>query len=187
MGGHPWMYIVPYEEELSMVLARLQQRELVAGRYYPMIDSPPFPVQADSPAPGRVHGSIDEALEASDATGTRSILDMRGFASTPVMSLEAKDARDQEIMKAMAAKMAAGEPIDYSIFGLGGGQDHSGLVSPVDSAVLQRLYGTARPSREQVEGNPDFLDDLGRGEGLFIVLYDADQPTEICFAGYSYD
>lgn len=187
MGGHPWMYFVPYESDLESALEKLQQRELRAGRYYPVMDEAPLPAGQQGPGPGGQHATIQEALEASDATGTRSILDMRGFASTPVTSLAAKDARQQEIVKAMAAKMAAGEPIDFSTFGLGGEDDHAGLISPVDPAVLEQLYGARRPSRAAVDANHDFLDDLGRGEGLYILMYENDIPTEICFAGYSYD
>lgn len=186
MGGHPWMYFVPYESDLQSALEKLQERELRAGRYYPVMDEAPFPSAQGGPGPGGQHESIADALEASDATGTRSILDMQGFASTPVMSLAAKEAREQEVMKQMAAKMAAGEPIDYGAFSAGQ-DDHAGLISPADPEVLQRLYGTLRPSRRAVDANHDFLDDLGRGEGLYIVLYEGEVATEICFAGYSFD
>jgi hypothetical protein len=37
---------------------------------------PPFPVDINAPAPGPQHASIEEAMEAADADGTRSILDM---------------------------------------------------------------------------------------------------------------
>ena len=37
---------------------------------------PPFPVSESSPAPGPGHDSIQAAIEAADADGTRSILDL---------------------------------------------------------------------------------------------------------------
>jgi hypothetical protein len=52
---------------------------------------------------------------------------------------------------------------------------------------LQDLYGTTQPTRAMVEENLDFLEDVERGQGVFILLYDQGQPTEIFFAGYSFD
>ena len=38
-----------------------------------------------------------------------------------------------------------------------------------------------------VEANDDFFDDIERGQGIYIIIYDDRKPAEICFAGYSYD
>jgi len=38
-----------------------------------------------------------------------------------------------------------------------------------------------------VEENMDFMDDVGRGNGVHIMIYAHGNPSEICFAGYSYD
>ena len=51
---------------------------------------------------------------------------------------------------------------------------------------LIRLYGTTRPTHAMVE-ELLFLEDAERGEGIYIVLYEDDAPTEILFAGYSFD
>ena len=60
-------------------------------------------------------------------------------------------------------------------------------VAPLSEDVLQSLYGTTQPSREMVERKMDFLDDIERGQGVYIVLYKDGQPNEIFFAGYSFD
>lgn len=83
MGGHPWFYYVDYEPDINAALQRLRQREFLAGRYNPAIDFPEFPVDEDSPVVGAQHSSIEEALEETDADGTRSILDMQGVSDTP--------------------------------------------------------------------------------------------------------
>ena len=59
MGGHFYWYVVDYQPDIA------------AGRYNPAMMFPPFPVSTDSPAPGPKHRSIEAALEASDADGTR--------------------------------------------------------------------------------------------------------------------
>jgi hypothetical protein len=38
-----------------------------------------------------------------------------------------------------------------------------------------------------VEEARGLLDDVERGTGVYVVLYDGATPTEICFAGYSFD
>lgn len=52
---------------------------------------------------------------------------------------------------------------------------------------LKALFRTTQPTRKMVEANRDYFDWLGRGIGLYIVLYDNGTPTEILFAGYSVD
>jgi hypothetical protein len=42
-------------------------------------------------------------------------------------------------------------------------------------------------TRAQVEAAMDFLDDIARGQAVYVVLYETDGPSEILFAGYSFD
>jgi hypothetical protein len=60
-------------------------------------------------------------------------------------------------------------------------------VVPLPDDVLEELYGTTEPTRAMVEGNMDFLEDVDRGMGVYIILYRDGKPDEICFAGYSFD
>jgi hypothetical protein len=84
MGGHPYWYVVPYESDIDAALQKLRQREFEAGRYNPVIRFLDFPIDPNSPSPGRQHESVLEALEATGADGTRSILDMmRGVLPSP--------------------------------------------------------------------------------------------------------
>src|SRR5580698_7449079 len=82
MGGHPWWYMVPYEQDIEKSLESLRQREFRAGRYNPAEDFPRFPVDL-AHQPGCKHSSIDEARDDSDADGTRSILDVSRVSSIP--------------------------------------------------------------------------------------------------------
>src|SRR4029077_18319567 len=83
MGGHPWFYFVDYQTDINSALQELRQREFNAGRYNPVMWFPPFPVEPNSPAPGAKHATIQQAMEAADADGTRSILDMGRVSPTP--------------------------------------------------------------------------------------------------------
>src|SRR5438105_1781042 len=83
MGAEPYFYFVPYQADINAALHELREREFRAGRYNPVMPFPPFPVGPNSPAPGAEHDSIQEALEDSDADGTRSILDLDHIADEP--------------------------------------------------------------------------------------------------------
>ena len=147
MGGHEWFYFVPYQSDINIALQGLRRREFEAGRYNPVMWFPPFPVDANSPAPGAQHTSIEEAMEAADADGTRSILDMERISDTP----------------------------DF------------GAVVPLPKEELIDLFGTDKPTRDMIEDNDDLFERLERGQGVYVIAYQDDAPTEIYFAGYSYD
>ena len=147
MGGHAWFYFVEFEPDVDAALRKLREREFRAGRYNPAVSFPEFPVTPESRSPGAQHGSIEEALEDSDADGTRSILDMERVGDIP----------------------------DY------------GVVAPLPADELLGLFGTDRPTREEIEGSDELFERLERGQGVYIVAYEGGQPTEIFFAGYSFD
>jgi hypothetical protein len=84
MGGQPYYYAVPYEPDINAALQRLRNREFEAGRYNPVVPFLGFEFDGTiALAPGRQHASILEALEASDADGTRSILDVERIGTEP--------------------------------------------------------------------------------------------------------
>ena len=148
MGGDPYWYIVDYQPNVDDALQALRQREFAAGRYNPRTPFPEFPIGPNSPAPGAGHGSIDEALEASAESGTRSILDLMRVSEAPEMC----------------------------------------AVSAVDEESLEEFFGTAKPDRATVEENMfELLEDVGRGEGVYVTIYEGDRPAQLLFAGYSVD
>lgn len=114
MGGHPWMYFVPYDDDPEFAMDALKVRELRAGRYNPVMPFLPFPIDANSPAPGGHHASIEEAREAADADGTRSILDMDRIGSEPdhgvIVALDAKVLRDLYGTERPTRAMIAAKP-----------------------------------------------------------------------------
>jgi hypothetical protein len=146
VGGEPWFYWVPYQPNIGQALHDLREREFRAGRYYPAMAFPEFPLDSASPAPGAQHASILEAMQAADAEGTRSILDMERV----------------------------------------GDQPGYGVVAPVSSDVLIRCYGTLQPTRQMIEENPLYAN-VDRGQGIYVIAYKDGQPSEIFFAGCSYD
>jgi hypothetical protein len=83
MGASPYFYFVKYQADREKALQELRQQEFQAGRYNPAVSFPDFPIRPSSPSPGAQHESIEDALEDSDADGTRSILDLDHFSDEP--------------------------------------------------------------------------------------------------------
>jgi len=86
MGGHFWSYVVPYQEDIQAALEALREREFRAGRFWqPSEVQPGFfgRILGRPPSKPKPPATIREALKISDATGTRSILDMERISETP--------------------------------------------------------------------------------------------------------
>jgi hypothetical protein len=62
-----------------------------------------------------------------------------------------------------------------------------GALSPVPDDVLMSLFGTDRPTREMVEANDELYELIERGHGIYAIVYEGEYPSEIFFAGYSFD
>jgi hypothetical protein len=65
------------------------------------------------------------------------------------------------------------------------GAQHRSIKAAWD--VLESLYATAKPTRQMVEQNMEFFNDIDRGECIYATVYKDGQPDELFFAGYSYD
>lgn len=61
-----------------------------------------------------------------------------------------------------------------------------GVVAPIEPELLEDLYGTTQPTRD-ILIDLDFLEELERGQGVYTIVYENGEPTEIMFAGYSFD
>ncbi len=83
MGAEPWHYFVPYQNDIGRALSELRQKEFEAGRYNPVQPFPCFPPGPETPDPGAHHASIEDAVWAGEADGTRSILDMNRVGCDP--------------------------------------------------------------------------------------------------------
>lgn len=63
----------------------------------------------------------------------------------------------------------------------------SGVAGPLDDEVLESYFETVHPTHEAIEENMDFLEEIERGQCVYIVIYKENSPDEILFAGYSFD
>lgn len=63
----------------------------------------------------------------------------------------------------------------------------SSAVAPLSEQELNKYFKTTKPTHDDVTGTEKYFDDLLRGEGIYIIIYQDEEPKEICFAGLSYD
>jgi hypothetical protein len=109
---------------------------------------------------GDVHSAMYAVLEESGDCGTMSVLDMLNISNEP----------------------------------------DTCAVCPLSEPELTALFQASQPNRqiieniliaeEEVEGlgtSEMFWDEIGRGEGRYIIAYEDGKPTEIFFAGFSVD
>ncbi len=62
------------------------------------------------------------------------------------------------------------------------------VAARVPDALLVDTMGTAKPSRAQIEQHLSaLLSPIGRGQGSYVVAHENGKPSEIWFAGYSFD
>jgi hypothetical protein len=70
---------------------------------------------------------------------------------------------------------------------LGDGQMPFCTAFPLADSDLVGLFGTARPTRGMIETADAMWDRIDRGSAIYVILFDSDKPSEILFAGYSFD
>jgi hypothetical protein len=108
------------------------------------------------------------------------------FPSFPVDLNHAPGCQHANIAEAQEDADADGTRSILDIARVGGVADY-GVVAPLSDEALMALFGTTRPNARQIADNDDLFEDIERGQGIYIVAYTNDTPTQIFFAGYSYD
>jgi len=172
VGAEPYCYFAAYQGDVNTTLQTLRQQEFAAGRYNPVLVLPRFygfPMTESSVAPGAQHSSIEEAMIAADADGTRSILDIFEVSNFPY-------------------ERAYEDPAINS------GIDVCFRTYPFSRKDLEQMFGTLEPSHQQVESvclESDSCETIwagiDRGTCRHIIVFDQGKPSEIFFAGYSFD
>jgi hypothetical protein len=61
-------------------------------------------------------------------------------------------------------------------------------VTPMARETLLELFGTDRPTREMIDESDELFELMDeRGQGVYVIVYEGERPSEIFFAGYSFD
>lgn len=60
-------------------------------------------------------------------------------------------------------------------------------AAPFSADELTAYFGTNQPTHADVEAAEDYWEDLDRGQARYAIVYADGEPSEIYFAGYSFD
>jgi|SRR5882672_9938688 len=118
MGAEFWSYFVPYQEDIRAALEALREQEFRAGRFYqPSRVQPGFfgRIVDLPPSKPKRPTSIRDAIKIADtnATGTRSILDMERVSDTPASSAVSPVAPD-ELLRLFGTEQPTREMVERS-------------------------------------------------------------------------
>jgi hypothetical protein len=111
---------------------------------------------------------------------------VQGFPRFPADPQHRPGAQHASIEAARAAAGASGTRSILDMTRISARPDF-GAVTPLGDDELLDLFGTARPTHDDVEDSDDLFEEIERGQGVCLVVYENEKPSEIYFAGYSYD
>ena len=132
-----------------------------------------------------VEAALEELRQREFQAGRYNpVMPFIDFPVTPASPAPGRGHRT--IADAFADADADGTRSILDIVGVGDEPDF-GVACPLAPEVLQSLYGTTEPTLAAVEGNMEFLGDVERGQAVYVVCHTDGAPTELLFAGYSYD
>lgn len=88
-----------------------------------------------------------------------------------------------------AARAAAGASGTRSILDMRNFADRPdfGRVCALSDDELEDLFGSASPSAEEILDSDELFEQIERGHGVCVVAWQDGKPSQIIFAGYSYD
>jgi hypothetical protein len=60
-------------------------------------------------------------------------------------------------------------------------------AAPFSADELTEFFGSDHPTRAEIDASDDYWDDMERGQARYAIVYANGEPSEIYFAGYSFD
>lgn len=60
-------------------------------------------------------------------------------------------------------------------------------AAPFTDSELTQYFGTTQPTRAEIQASDHYWDDLERGQARYAIVFVRGEPTELYFAGYSFD
>lgn len=88
---------------------------------------------------------------------------------------EAREMADADGTQSILDMERVADEADYSV------------VRRLTAEELQQYFGTAQPTKAIVEANSDFFDEIERGQGVCLPVFENGAKVAICFAGCSFD
>jgi hypothetical protein len=173
MGASGWSYFVPYDRDPNKALEALRWRVFRAGDYNKPAESTTVPPFEDFVPP--------DPTIWDDPDELAMWREMHRQACEQVEE-PAPDSPD-------AALRQSGTEGTHSIIDITSVAETPDAASgPLAPERLEQLFGTQQPTRADVEAKTiEVQTARGRNRCTYVVVYDAELPSELFFAGYSGD
>jgi hypothetical protein len=167
MGATGWSYFTPYQPDAEKALQTLREQIFKEGAY------------------GKTHAFNSDVLATLPGL-KETVEQLRILESERLGGPERKFSSIEELLE------AAAEDGTHSILDIEHTADAPdfGVAWPAPQAVVEEVFGTAKPSRADIEAKPDGLAeqlDLERWQAVYVVAYADGKPSEIYFEGVSGD
>jgi len=198
MGSTTWDYFVPYDEDADAALQRLREQVFRKGHYQR------FTLSADDleffqEKPGMVDPAAPAEKQMEKQEGETMLqwaMRVQRFLNGTASGADAEASDKPDTIDELLEEQ--GESGTHSILDIQrvSEEPEFGAVSPMPSEELEKLFGTAMPSRKMVEDKLSSTDahDLvehplvsERWQGVYFTIYRAGRPDELFFMGTSGD
>jgi hypothetical protein len=210
MGASNWHYFTEYHPDSGEALRRLRQQVFAAGRYQCPAVAPLDRIRqlyedagagADSPECREAlerHEEMRRALETSSEEDfrrlsradraavrrTREFQEMVGAFGAPARAPDLPPRTIEDLLE-LAAESGTHTVLDIPRTAARRG---NGAAAPLPGRELRRIFGTERPTREQVEERvADVWERLPAWQAYYFVTYRDGRPEGYAFVGCSGD
>lgn len=166
MGATGWDYFTPYQENIEKALQELQQKVLESGKYGPASQFTPELLK-----------QFPQLKASADMLKTLDEQVLREFG--PIKSID--DLREA------FAEAGTHTIIDIERIST---EPNIGIAYPAPRDIIQKIYGTIKPSHGDVESKHGCLSEtlnIIRFQAVYLIVYEKDIPKEIYFEGCSGD
>lgn len=166
MGSSGWYYFTPYQENLKTALSQLRDQVFAAGDYYHPLTFYKQYVKSEH------FDQLSTEEQTANLTHLQT-LETQGLPPT---------------IDALLERNAEGGT--HSILDINYISEETAFhaAAPLPDQVLLELFDTTQPNHSMVEAKLDILQGIRfRWCGSYVIIYENNQPHEICFVGNSGD
>jgi hypothetical protein len=172
LGASGWRHFVPYQEDIEAALQQLRHTVFASGDYY-RVDHSEYRSMTEDDMRMRL-SDLDDEVRDIILDDWRQIKRLKEPSTIEDLLGWNRESGTHSVLD---MTRVTAEP-------------EFGTVSPLSADEIREHFGTLQPSHQQVE---DWLENDGtssvrsRWTGLYVIVYESGNPTEICFAGFSGD
>jgi len=176
VGASGWHHFVPYQEDIESALQKLRQQVFASGNYY-RVDHSEYRNMTEEDMRKRLNEGRVELQEEVKEIMLDDWRQIQRLKEPTTIQELLRWNRESGTHSILDVTRVSEEP-------------EFATVSPLSAEELREHFGTLKPTHQQVEvwlNNDDMFKLRRRWIGLYIIVFEDENPTEICFAGFSGD